>query len=78
MVKEIANFILNLIGVGIFGGDNDFGGLFSQFFQDFINAFVKQIIGVRALLGILLTILDNGKDIFENLQRVMLSVRGVV
>ena len=60
MVKEVADFILNFIGVD-FGGDNDFGGLFSQFFQDFINAFVKQIIGVRTLLGILLTILDNGK-----------------
>ena len=48
--------VLMAARIRILGGHNQFRSLLSYFLEDFINALVKQVIGVGALLGMNLPI----------------------
>ena len=56
MVQNICCFISDFYLVCIFGSDNHFGGFFTDFFENFIQAFVKKVIGVRTFFWIVLTV----------------------
>ena len=78
VIEEITDFIFNLIGIGIFRGDHDFRGFFSQLLQDFVHTLIEQIIGIRAFLGIFLTIFYYGEHILKYLQGIVLAVRLII
>ena len=66
MIKEIADFVLDFLRVRIFGSDDNLRRLFAQLFEDLVNALVKEVIGVGALLRIFLAILDHAHDILKH------------
>ena len=59
MIQKICDFILDFIGVRIFGSNDDFRCFFTKLLENLINSLIKQIIGIRPFLGIYLTVLDD-------------------
>ena len=56
MIQQITDLIFYFIGIGILGGDNDLGRLLAKLLKYLIKSLVKEIIGIRALFGIGLTV----------------------
>lgn len=51
MIENIVNLTYQFRFFAVFCSNNGFSTLFSHFFQDFIQAFLKQIAGIRTCLG---------------------------
>ena len=52
MIENIVNLTYQFRFFAVFCSNNGFSTLFSHFFQDFIQAFLKQIAGIRTCLGL--------------------------
>lgn len=59
MIQEIRHLILDLLWIWILGCDHQLRTLFTYFFQNFINSFIKQVIGVRTFLRMLFSVFDD-------------------
>ena len=49
MIQEIADFIFDLIGVGIFGSDHNLGRLLAQILEKIVNAIYEEVISIATL-----------------------------
>ena len=58
MVQEIRHLIDDFLRTGIFGGNQNFRSLLSDFFQDLIQPLVEQIVCVRTLFRMEFTVGD--------------------
>ena len=56
MVQNICCFIGDFIFVCIFGCNNNFCRFFPNLFKNFIQSFIKKVIGIRAFLWIFFTV----------------------
>ena len=66
MIEQIAylkgHFIINSVLCGYDG----LSGLLADFFEDLVNALIEQIIGIRAFLGMLVSVGDGSKNIVQH------------
>ena len=74
MIQEIRHLVLNLLRIRVLSCDYQLRTLFSYFFQDLINTFVKQIVGVRTFLRMLFPVFDDLIYIFKDFQRIDVSL----
>ncbi|MNG19355.1 hypothetical protein D3C84_1035080 [compost metagenome] len=59
MIDQIADFQTKLIIIAVLGGNDGFGGLFANFFQNLIDALLEQVRGIGTFRAFLVTLLDN-------------------
>ncbi|MNR62262.1 hypothetical protein D3C85_1842360 [compost metagenome] len=59
MVDQIADLKTKLIIIAVLGGNDGFGGLFADFFQNLIDALLEQIRSIGAFRAFLITLLDD-------------------
>ena len=67
VIEEIGDLVLDLLGIRILRRDDDLGTLLAHFFQDLIDTFLKEVVGVGALLRMKLPVLDDAVDLLQNL-----------
>ena len=70
MIQKIRNLIFDLFRVRILGSDHDLCCFLSHLFQNLVNPLIKQVVGIRSFLRMLLSVCDRCIYRFKNLKRI--------
>ena len=70
MIQKIRNLIFDLFRVRILGSDHDLCCFLSHLFQNLVNPLIKQIVGIRSFLRMLLSVCNRCIYRFKNLKRI--------
>ena len=69
MKNDVRGFASNLFCVVVFAGHHELGAFFADFFENAVVAAFKQFVGVTALLGIVLAILNRSEQLSAGIGR---------
>ena len=70
MVKEIRNLVFDLFFIRILGCDHNLCALFTDFFKNLVDTFIKKIIGVRTFFRMFFAVCDHVVDVLEYMKRI--------